>query len=92
MSDIKDFLNTYRKVTTEQLVEVTDGNLMALAEALHGTISFVDGKPRVTVGEGIREKRFSVGDLIDHKGTKKFDLDGWHPAETGDTINGEDLR
>lgn len=87
---IERYLSTYQRTETKQLVEVTDDNLMGLASTLGGTIDFEDGRPRVTLSRG--QNTFRVGDLIDRTGRSPVTRYDWRPAETGDLINGGDLR
>lgn len=86
---IEQYLSTYRRTETQELVEVTDDNLMVLARILGGTISFTvpSGTPEVRLDH----RRFIVGDLIDKDGYPHRSYN-WIPAETGELINGGDLR
>lgn len=92
---IEQYLSTYQRTETQELVEVTDENLMVLTRKLRGTITFEkDGTAKVVVpranGNGVNE--FRVGDLINRRGCAPYRNCDWTPAETGDLINGGDLR
>lgn len=92
---LKPFLQRWVREAYESRVEVTDENLMALAKAMRGQISFDDEGVAVVAyqTEYKSSRSFRVGDWLDENGTPTGGpLSGWVPVETGGLINEGNMR